>query len=148
MTPKDNEFDFVILLVPKQMVILSSNAPERMNFNICHNIKYSVPFFYHFFSFGSQTILHRHNCTLSRMFQHNYGRILCILELQVLIHAWPSVSQSVNTGYLNRCTKPPYCSVFLPKDLMNLENGLRHLVGNHWLFHFPNQVLVSNLQSN
>ena len=58
---------FDILLVVKQMVILLSNAPERMKINIYHNIKNSVPFFYHC-HLHSQTILHHHNCTLSHMF--------------------------------------------------------------------------------
>ena len=58
---------FDILLVEKQMVILLSNAPERMKINIYHNINNSVPFFYHW-HLHSQTILHHHNCTLSRMF--------------------------------------------------------------------------------
>ena len=58
---------FDILLVVKQMVILLSNAPERMKINIYHNIKNSVPYFYHC-HLCSQTILHHHNCTLSHMF--------------------------------------------------------------------------------
>ena len=58
---------FDILLVVKQMVILLSDAPERMKINIYHNIKNSVPFFYPC-HLHSQTILHRHNCTLSHMF--------------------------------------------------------------------------------